>query len=205
MKKLLYLAASPRYARSKSREMGQYCLDRLKAKFGELAIDAVNLDSYALPPLTEDMTNARYKHSRKLPMTPGEELAWSRTEAEFRRFDAAELYLISTPMWNYNLPGAVKRYFDTITHPGLVFDYSPNGMINRLKGRPLLVIYASGSLYDTPATAPMDCLGPWLKQWNTMAGMRLTAINYGGNDLDVDHAAIDRAVRKQVDEAVAAL
>lgn len=44
----------------------------------------------------------------------------------FHRFDAAELYLFTVPMWNHGVPYILKQFIDVISQSGLVFDSTPS-------------------------------------------------------------------------------
>ena len=43
----------------------------------------------------------------------------------FRRFDAADRYLFSVPMWNAGVPYILKQFIDVVSQPGLVFGFDP--------------------------------------------------------------------------------
>ena len=54
-----------------------------------------------------------------------ERTAWAEVEALFARFNAADKYLFSVPMWNLGLPYILKHYIDVITQPGLAWSFDP--------------------------------------------------------------------------------
>lgn len=205
MKRLLHIAASPRYGRSHSRAMGKYFIERLAARHAGIEIDTLDLARYELPHLTEDFTNARYKLPRGQELDAAERTVWSRIEAEVERFRAADLYLLSTPMWNFGLPGVVKRYIDTITQPGMLFDYTEAGLTGLMRGKTMVLLYASGSTYATPETAPLDGVAAYAKNWTLVTGLRILPVNFGSQDIPADHEAIAAATRARLDAIAAEL
>ena len=42
----------------------------------------------------------------------------------------ADAYLLTTPMWNFSIPYAVKYYIDAIVQPGYLFRYDEDGLHN---------------------------------------------------------------------------
>lgn len=64
------------------------------------------------------------------------------------RLDAADVILLSTPMWNFNIPYRLKHWIDLVTQPGLSFSFDPaNGYAPLLRDRPVIVILASAGDY----------------------------------------------------------
>ena len=51
--------------------------------------------------------------------------AWAEVQRLFARFDAADEYLFTVPMWNHCVPWVLKHLIDTISQPGMVFGFDP--------------------------------------------------------------------------------
>jgi len=51
--------------------------------------------------------------------------AWRAAHATFDRFNAADRYLFSVPMWNAGVPYILKQFIDVVSQPGLVFSFDP--------------------------------------------------------------------------------
>ncbi|WP_176013195.1 FMN-dependent NADH-azoreductase [Victivallis sp. Marseille-Q1083] len=191
MKKILHLVASPRRERSHSRQLADYFLRQLLQADADWQAETVEL--LELPPvaLDETFTTARFKVSAGKPLNEAERRLWERVTAEFGRFAAADAYVISTPMWNFQIPNHLKHYLDLITHPNLCFTYDPEkGYAGLLGNKPLAVIYASGNVYNTPETIPLDGVAGYLKTWAQFVGLKVWFFTVDGNNLPINHAAV---------------
>lgn len=199
MKKILHIAVSPRTKRSHSLYMAKYLIEELMEKNENYRCETLQLYNSDIPNITENLTNARYKRARGLDMTSDESLAWTASEREFNRFNSYDTYLISTPMWNYAIPGMLKSYLDLITHPGLAFPSETGGTLNNKK---ILVIYASGNVYDSPEQKSFDNIAKYMQTWGKFVGADIECINYPGHDIDIDHEQKERETKEKVDKYI---
>ena len=85
-----------------------------------------------------------------------EELAaWKAVEAVIDEFKSADKYIMSVPMWNFNIPYRLKQYIDILVQPGYTFSYSPEEGYKGLVGnKPVFIAYARGGEY--PAGTPFE-------------------------------------------------
>jgi FMN-dependent NADH-azoreductase len=75
--------------------------------------------------------------------------SWKHIEALIERFLLADIYLISTPMWNFAIPYALKYYIDCIIQPGYLFKYNDQGQaIGLVKGKKMVCITTRGGDYS---------------------------------------------------------
>lgn len=77
----------------------------------------------------------------------------------------ADLVLISTPMYNFSIPSALKAWIDQIVRINHTFSFSPEaGLAGLLRGKRAIVITAAGAVFsDNEAMQPMDFMTPYLK------------------------------------------
>jgi len=68
---------------------------------------------------------------------------------------AADEVLISTPVYNFNIPAALKAWIDHIVRKGLTFTSGPGGFKGLVNGKKVTIIIASGGNYlaGTPTEA----------------------------------------------------
>jgi FMN-dependent NADH-azoreductase len=163
MKKLLHVVASPRGEKSRSLKVAQAFLQRFRETHPEWLVDEVNVFDETLPHLTARQVDGKYV------LLGGKELygelreSWEEIEVQIARFKDAEAYLISTPMWNFSLPYALKQYLDLLIQPGYLFRYGAGGVEGFLKGRRVVVISARGGDYRSPEMRPYDHVQPYLR------------------------------------------
>jgi FMN-dependent NADH-azoreductase len=64
-----------------------------------------------------------------MPIDDRHAQSWREIEMLIEHFLTADLYLISTPMWNLSIAYALKYYIDCIIQPGYLFRYNDVGQI----------------------------------------------------------------------------
>lgn len=104
----------------------------------------------------------------------GEEAAaWEAALAAFARFDAADTYLFSVPMWNMTVPYILKQFIDVVSQPGRVFGFDPEtGYTGLLTGKRAAVITTSAVWGpDRPPSFGVDHLHDYLDAWLEWAGV----------------------------------
>src|SRR5690606_31204378 len=78
------------------------------------------------------------------------------------RFKTADLYLISTPMWNFHIPYMLKHYIDLIVQPKQTFRYHKDGSTEGLvKNKKMIIITSRGGNYSRNRS--MDFQEPYLR------------------------------------------
>lgn len=176
MKKLLHIIASPRGEKSRSLKVAGAFLEGFREAHPEWLVDELNVFDETLPHLTARQVDGKYV------LLGGKELygelreIWEEIETQITRFKDADAYLISTPMWNFSLPYALKQYLDLIIQPGYLFRYLDDGVEGLMGGRRVVVISARGGDYRSPEALPYDHVQPYLR---TILGfIGLTAIDF---------------------------
>ena len=75
---------------------------------------------------------------------------------------AADTIIISTPIYNFGPPAAVKAWFDLVARAGRTFKYEPTGPIGLIGGgKKVYLVVTSGGV---PVGSPVDFCIPWFKQ-----------------------------------------
>lgn len=144
MTTLLHISASPRGEASESLAIARTFLDAYRAAHPEAEIATFDLWDGSLP--TFGPAAAAAKMAIFAGGTPvGEEAAaWEAARATFRRFDAADRYLFSVPMWNAGVPYILKQFIDVVSQPGMIFGFDPErGYTGLLRGKKAAVVYTS--------------------------------------------------------------
>jgi len=115
MAKLLYLESSPRKDRSASIQVARELLTAYQAAHPADTVETLDLWALDLPAFDGDTINAKYAVLHGLKHTEAQAQAWGRVVEVFRRFNAAEKYVFSVPMWNFGIPYRLKHFIDVIT------------------------------------------------------------------------------------------
>lgn len=99
---------------------------------------------------------------------------------------SADEILISTPMYNFNIPAVLKAWIDHIVRAGLTFSVGPDGYKGLAGGRKVTVIIASGGKY--PAGTPYEAYNaevPYLRLILGFIGLTDVTFVDGGGTNDV--------------------
>lgn len=152
MSRLLHIEASPRKTRSTSLDVAREFLDAYQAANPRDEIESWDLWDTSLPEFDGATIDAKYKIMHGEGHSADEAQAWGAVTRVFARFNAADKYLLSVPMWNFGIPYKLKHLIDVITQPGLAFSFSPEtGFEGLVKNKPATVIYARGGDYSSNA------------------------------------------------------
>lgn len=77
-----------------------------------------------------------------------EEMATNYASKQVELFNAADVLVLTMPMWNYGVPGVMKSWIDQILCPGLTFDISKEDGVKGLhKIKSIVLLVASGGIY----------------------------------------------------------
>jgi len=159
MTNLLVIEASPRGEGSVSRNMAIEFVDEWRRTHpsGKVVLrdltktpltftDAPWLAAYFTPP---DQQSTEMKSALKL----SDELV-----AELL---IADVIVIGTPVYNYNVPSILKAWFDHIVRKGITLGFSGEGL---LKGKRCTVLLASGGVYtEGSPIRDRDIATQWLR------------------------------------------
>lgn len=164
MKKLLHIVATPREEQSRTLQISEVFLETFQQKHADWVVDELNLVKEELPSLTMQRVDGKYV------LLAGKELygelkeMWEEILLHINRFLSADLYLISTPMWNFSIPYCLKQYIDIIVQPKYLFRYTQTGAVEGLvKNKKMVVITSRGGEYLYPESLNLDHQEPYLR------------------------------------------
>ena len=151
MTRVLYIEVSPRKERSHSIAVAEAFLEAYSAANPDHEIDKMDLWETELPELNMAMIDAKYRLLDLGELDEREANAWRTVEANFKRLASADKIVLSTPMWNFNVPYKLKHLIDIIVQPDLAFAVVEGGYEGLVKGKPAMLIVARGAAYMPPS------------------------------------------------------
>ncbi|MCP3390749.1 NAD(P)H-dependent oxidoreductase [Bradyrhizobium sp. CCGB12] len=165
MPKLLHLSCSPR-PDSESSAGAQVFIEGFRQVHPDWDIDVVDLWRERMPDFAGPILEAKYARMNGTGFSDPQRDSFAEAERLALRFSLADRVLISTPMWNFNIPYKLKQFIDVIVQPGLTFRFDPSqGYVPLLKDRPTLVVLASGSDFSTGMNrGRIDMATPYLRE-----------------------------------------
>ena len=155
MAHILHVSSSGRGHASVSRQAAEIVLN---AK-DHTSITHRDLRDPVLPILTQEWIEARLTPPESL--TAEDKRALATSDALIAELDAADIILISMPMYNFGMPASLKLWVDLICRPKRTFKYLPDGPVGLLQGKSAIIVAASGGV---PIDSPVDLATPHLRQ-----------------------------------------
>jgi len=177
---ILRVDASGRKSGSISRKLATHTVDQLAANG---AVQVHNRDlSEGLPFVDEPWIGANFTPADKRTDGQRAKLAFSDTLVE--ELETANTLVISTPIYNFGIPAALKAWIDLVARAGLTFKYTESGPIGLLDGKRAIVLLASGG---TPMGSEIDYATPYLRHALKFIGITdVTFIAADGLGQDAD-------------------
>ena len=125
--KVLHVVATPRSDGSNTLRVSESFLDAIRAQRDDLEIETIDLYNHDLPGVAGENIESKYLLMGGGSLNDHHASAWKDVEDLIAGFKAADLHVISTPMWNFSIPYALKYYIDAIIQPGYTFRYDEEG------------------------------------------------------------------------------
>ena len=156
MKKILHISSSPRGAASSSILLGNRIIEKIQNLHPGSTVTVNDTTEKDYPHLDAAMINA-YKATEK-----PEEVLKDSDAAVQELFDA-DVIVISFPMYNFNLPSALKEWIDHIVRPGITFSYATGKPEGLLKDKKVYLAIAANGVYSEGPMQTYDHAAPYLR------------------------------------------
>ncbi|TDO20809.1 FMN-dependent NADH-azoreductase [Pedobacter duraquae] len=161
MKKILHIISSPKGDNSYSTKLGNAVVDKI-------------LDANPGSTVTvDDLTKKPYPHLEEATLaaffTPADEqtdknkLALKHSDLAVAEILKADILVISTPLWNFGIPSALKAWIDHIARAGVTFRYSEAGIEGLIKNKTVYIAMSSGAVFSSGPYESMDFVSTYLK------------------------------------------
>jgi len=177
MTRLLYIEASPHGATSHSGAAAREFLAAHATRHPRTEVDHIDVWNLDLPPFDAEMIAAKFAVLRAQDATPSQQARWNEAVQLARRFNRADLYLFSLPMWNFGLPYRLKHFIDVVTLPGQNWTWSREaGYRPLLADKRAVLVYSGAGTYpqDSASGIPnQDFQKPYMRQWLRFVGIEL--------------------------------
>ncbi len=161
MSTLLRVDASARTEGSTTRELADAVAARLAPA------QTIHRDlSAGLPQVDAEWIGANFTPDEDRTEAQRETLALSDTlVAELK---AADTIMITVPVYNFNIPAALKAWVDMIARARVTFRYTENGPEGLLTGKRAILVIASGG---TEVDGPVDFATPYMRHVLNFVGI----------------------------------
>ena len=140
---VLLVETSPRIANSVSRNLSSKFVNEWKKKNPDDSVVVRDLSSTSIPYITEDWLQAYFTPTEGQTSEMRDALALS--DELVNELINCDHLVISTPVYNYNVPAKLKSWFDSIVRKGITLGFDGKGLLKNTKATVLL---ASGGVYS---------------------------------------------------------
>jgi FMN-dependent NADH-azoreductase len=147
--KVLHIIATPRDIHSNTMPVTAAFLEGLHVRYPDLSVDTLNLFAEDLPAVAGNNIDTKYTLLIGKPIDKRHKESWEQIERLIAHFLSADIYVITTPMWNFSIPYALKYYIDSIIQPGYLYKYNEQGQpVGLVHGKKMICITSRGGDYS---------------------------------------------------------
>jgi len=159
---LLHIDASPRGARSRSRQLGRRFLDAWRSAHPDANVIVRDVGNEPPPFVSEAWVEGAFTPADQ--HSPAAQHAIAISNQYVDELLAANEVVITTPIYNLSVPAVLKAWIDQIVRFGRTFNKAPGGFEGLAKGKRVIVIVTSGSDFrlSSPGGA-FNHLEPYLR------------------------------------------
>ncbi len=162
MPSLLKVDVSPRGDASYSRQLGKTFLESWQTAHPGATVVARDLAKQQ--PTYVDVQWIGGAFSPGDQRTDEHKAALKLSDDIIAEVQAAGTILITTPMYNFQVPAVLKAWIDHLVRVGITVNYTEKGPVGTLTGKKVVVIVASAGAYEKGTHSEnYDMLTPYLK------------------------------------------
>ncbi len=174
MSSVLWVEGSPKGDRSLSSSCARAFLDALGDDVEVTRLDVWSDDVVAFG---REAALAKFGPLFGEPHTPEQEHLWAQVTAQIEQVANHDALVVSSPMWNWSIPHALKAWIDVIVQPLQSFTIDRTGRHVGLlgDGKPAQLVLTRSSAYDGRSPELHDHQEPYLRYLFEFLGFELAA------------------------------
>ncbi len=143
---ILHIKASINGDASKSNQLSNAILEKLKNTYKGYTIDTLDLSTNPLPFLTTEMYQA---FSTPLSNRSESQIALIEpSDSAIKQIKEADIVVLGVPLYNFSIPASLKAWLDQIARANETFSYASGAPEGLLKGKKVYLAIASGGIYS---------------------------------------------------------
>lgn len=162
MSYILRIDASSRFAESHSRRLADRIEEQLKKETPHYEIKRRDLASQAIPHITNDTIAGFYTPPEA--MTPALQEATALSDKLIAELKGADTLLLSSPMYNFGVPSALKAWIDQVVRINATFSYDGSNFAGLVPAKRAFIAtaYGAAGYGESGDFAAMNFLDPYL-------------------------------------------
>lgn len=198
--RLLHIVATPRGLASNTGRISGVLIEELHGLYDDLDVTTLDLFNADLPAVAGVNIKSKYALMTGQPLDEEARGSWVEIERAIEQFLAADLYVLTVPMWNFGVPYALKYYIDAIVQPGYLFRYDemgfPHGLVH---GKRMVCVTSRGADYSQPPMSSLDFVESYLRTIFGFIGIHEVAF-FNAQPMDVSADSRRQAFRSTIGE-----
>jgi FMN-dependent NADH-azoreductase len=196
--RVLHIVATPRGFASNTGRISNVLLEALQEANEDIQVTTLDLFSADLPAVAGTNIKTKYALMTGQAIDDAQRISWNEIERTIEGFLAADVYLLTVPMWNFGIPYALKYYIDAIVQPGYLFKYNEQGYpVPLVHNRKMIVVTSRGGDYSSEPMKAFDFVETYLRAIFGFVG--ITDIDFfNAQPMDVSRELRTAAIRKVI-------
>ena len=194
---VLRVDSSMRHNGSASRDLTDEVLAKLQTENANLEVTTRDLAD-GIPFVDEAWVGANFTDPAE--RTADQRAVLAQSDALVAELKAADILVLGAPMYNFNIPAALKAWIDLIARARETFQYTADGPVGLLEGKKAVVVLVSGG---TEVGGEFDFASDYLRHVLGFVGIHDVEIVSAGR-LMMDRESAVAAAREQIGQLAAA-
>ncbi|MFT3827406.1 MAG: NAD(P)H-dependent oxidoreductase [Chitinophagaceae bacterium] len=161
MKNILHILSSPRGEDSHSIRLANRIIEKITDHYPGATVTTNNTVEKDYTHLT-DLHLVGYRTPEEEQTEVIKETLYDSDEA-VDQLAKADFIVISVPLYNFNIPSALKAWIDHIVRAGKTFSYKTGKAEGLLKNKKVYLAIASNGVYSNGDMKPFDFAEPYLR------------------------------------------
>lgn len=171
MSKLLVIESSARQQGSVSRQLTEQFVAQWQAKHVDTQVQVRDLGLNPVPHMDADLLAGWMEPAAQ--QSGAAKAARALSDELTSELQAADVLVLSVPMYNFGIPSTLKAWLDHVLRAGLTFKYTETGPVGLLEGKRAVVLTARGGIYSG---TDLDHQAPYLRQ--ALAFIGITDVSF---------------------------
>ncbi|WP_040496084.1 FMN-dependent NADH-azoreductase [Ilumatobacter nonamiensis] len=165
MTSILWVEGSPKGERSLSSSCARAFLETLESEVDDVEITHLDVWSDEIVAFGREAALAKLGPLFGEPHTPEQAAIWEQVTAQIDQVARHDALVISSPMWNWNIPHALKAWIDVVVQPLQSFTLDAEGRHVGVigVGKRAQLILTRSSAYDGRSPEMEDHQEPYLR------------------------------------------
>ena len=198
MKKILNVISSARGAASNSTQLANAIIERLTKQHPGSTVKLRDLVDRRYPHLEESHLNAFFTPAEN--QTPESKEAAQHSDEAIKEVMEADIIVIGVPIYNFNIPSALKAWLDHLVRAGKTFSYQTGRPEGLVKDKKVYLAIASGGVYSDGPMKSYDFAEPFLRAVLGFIGItEVSAFRAEGTNMpDLKETALQKGIESIV-------